>query len=164
MRRRGPRPILAASSVIEREASMASRAHDYQVAQPYEGESASGSGWVLFAALMLGLAGAWNFLEGIMAIASSRVYADDAVFVFSDLNTWGWIMLLLGIALAVAAFTVMSGSELARWFGIGAAFVNSIGQLYFLPAYPLWAMTMFAVDLVIIYSLAVYGGKRLRAT
>jgi hypothetical protein len=29
-------------------------------------------------------------------------------------------------------------------------------------AYPLWSITMLAVDIVIIYALAMYGGKRLR--
>jgi hypothetical protein len=138
------------------------RARDYQSAQPYEGESA-GLGWIGFAAIMLGLAGTWNVLEGLLAIGGSRVYVAETVFVFSDLNTWGWIMVVLGLAMLFAAFAVVAGSELARWFGIGAAFVNSIGQLYFLPAYPLWAMTMFAVDMLIIYGLAVYGGKRLRS-
>jgi hypothetical protein len=128
----------------------------------YGREDVSGTGWVAFATIMLGLAGTWNVLEGIMAIGSSRVYVADSTFVFSDLNTWGWIILFLGLAELVAALAIISGSELGRWFGIAAASVNSIGQLYFLPAYPLWAMTMFAVDLLIIFALAVYGGKRLR--
>jgi hypothetical protein len=121
-----------------------------------------GAGWVGFAALMLALAGMWNVLEGILAIGESRVYVMDSTFVFSDLNTWGWIVTILGAIQLIAAFTVLSGSELGRWFGIGAAFLNSMGQLFFLPAYPLWAITMFAVDMIIIYALAVYGGKRLR--
>ena len=134
------------------------RGRDYPVTRTYDVDS-TGSGWIGFAGIMLGLAGTWNLLEGILAIGSSRVYGDDAVFVFSDLNTWGWIMVVLGLAQLAAAFMIVSGSQLARWFGITAAFVNSIGQLYFLPAYPLWAMTMFAVDMLIIYALAVYGRR-----
>ena len=146
---------------------MTSQAEDYRAKDygrteaPYAVDT-PGAGWISFAAVMLGLAGTWNFMEGILAIGTSRVYAADTVFVFSDLNTWGWIMTILGVLMLLAAFAVVSGSEIARWFGIGAAFVNSIGQLYFLPAYPLWAMVMFAVDLLIIYGLAVYGGKQLR--
>ena len=112
--------------------------------------------------MMLGLAGTWNFIQGILAIGESRVYVADSVFVFSNLNTWGWIVMILGVIQLLAAFTIMSGSEWGRWFGIGAAFVNAIGQLFFLPAYPLWAITMFAIDVIIIYALAVYAGKKLR--
>ena len=129
-----------------------------------EGEYLTGFGWVDFAAIMLGLAGIWNVLSGILAIADSRVYVADETFVFSDLNTWGWIMLILGTLQLLAAVAVVRGSEFARWFGVGVAGLNAIGQLYFLPAYPLWSMAIFAVDILIIYGLAVYGGKRLKAT
>jgi hypothetical protein len=127
----------------------------------YESE-ASGAGWVAFAAIMLALAGTWNVIDGMLAIGSSRVYGANQLFVFSDLNTWGWIVLALGVLQLVAAYTIISGSEFGRWFGIGAAFVNSIGQLFFVPAYPWWSIAMFVIDLIIIYSLAVYGGRRLR--
>jgi hypothetical protein len=119
-----------------------------------------GAGLLGFAGLMLAIAGTFNVLEGILAIADSRVYVADSVFVFSDLKTWGWIILLLGVAQLLAAMGVASGSELARWFGIGAASLNLIGQLLFLSAYPLWGITMIAIDIVIVYALAMYGGRR----
>jgi hypothetical protein len=125
-------------------------------------EGIKGGGWIVFAASMLGLAGTWNSIQGILAIADSRVFVGEQTFVFSNLQTWGWIIMILGILQLFAAFGVVSGSEWARWFGIACAGVNAIGQLLFLPAYPLWAITMFAVDLLIIYALAVYGGSRLR--
>jgi len=123
-----------------------------------------GWGWVAFAGFMLGLAGLWNVIEGILAISESRVFVGDEVFVFSDLNTWGWIILALGVLQLAAAFTVATGNEFGRWIGIGAAGANAIGQLLFVPAFPLWAMSMFAVDILIIFALAVYGGGRLRTS
>ena len=122
----------------------------------------AGAGWVTFAAFILGLAGIWNVIEGVLAIADSRVFVGEQVFIFSDLNTWGWIVLVLGTLQLIAAFTVVTGNEFGRWLGIGAAGLNAIGQLLFLPAYPLWSMSMFALDILIIYALAVYGGARLR--
>ena len=122
----------------------------------------AGGGWVAFAGFMLGLAGIWNVIEGILAISESRVFVGEQVFVFSDLNTWGWIILALGVLQLIAAFTVVSGNEFGRWIGIGAAGANAIGQLLFVPAFPLWAMSMFALDILIIYALSVYGGSRLR--
>ena len=139
-------------------------AQDYELRSEYgEYESEHGTGWLTFATVLLGLAGIWNFIEGILAVASSRVYTDHSVFVFSDLNTWGWIVLILGIIQALAALAILSGNEFARWFGIAAAGLNAIGQLMFVPVYPSWAITMFAVDVLIIYALAVYGGRRLGA-
>ena len=121
-----------------------------------------GVGWVTFSAVMLGVAGVWNAIDGILAIADSRVYTDHATLVFSSLNTWGWIVLILGILQLLAAGALVGGSELARWFGISVAGLNAIGQLLFVPVYPWWALAMFTLDILIIYGLAVYAGARLR--
>lgn len=121
-----------------------------------------GAGWLSFAAIMLGLAGIWNLIDGILALSRSKVYVAGARFVFSDLRTWGWIILVLGILLITAAFAIFTGSEFARWFGILAAGLNAIGQLMFIQAYPFWTLTMFTLDILIIYALAVYAGGQLR--
>jgi hypothetical protein len=125
-------------------------------------DAARGTGWVVFATIMLGFAALWNFVDGIAAISSAHVFAANADYLFSDLNTWGWIVLCLGILQGFAAVTLLTGSEFARWFGIAAAALNALGQLGFVPVYPWWALAMFSVDLLIIYGLAVYGGSRLR--
>jgi hypothetical protein len=122
----------------------------------------AGGGWITFAAILLGLAGTFNVLEGILAIANSRVYTAHQTFVFSNLNTWGWIVLILGVFQLIAAFSLFGGSELARWFGVLVAGVNAIGQLYYVPAYPIWSLMLFSVDILIIYGLVAYAGHRLR--
>ncbi len=121
-----------------------------------------GAGWVVFASVLLFIAGIWNFIDGILAIGSSRVYVGEVHYIFGGLNTWGWIVMLLGITQLLAGAAIVNGSNWARWFGIFVAGINSIGQLAFLPAYPFWALAMFTVDMLIIYGLAVYGGPQLR--
>jgi hypothetical protein len=128
----------------------------------YEEKTPAGSGLLLFAMAMMAIAGIWAVIEGIAAIADSRIYTASAVFVFSNLNTWGWIVLGLGALLLLAAFTLFTGSQFARWFGITAAGLNALGQLFFIQAYPLWSVCMFAASLIIIYALATYAGPRLR--
>jgi hypothetical protein len=139
---------------------------DYELQGSYasapDGGAPAGVGWVMFATVMLGLAGIWNLIAGILAVSSSRVYTANATFVFSDLKTWGWIVLSLGILQLIAAASLFTGSELARWFGILVAGVNAIGQLLFVSAYPWWAISMFTLDVLIIYGLAVYAGRRVR--
>jgi hypothetical protein len=136
---------------------------DYAAANDgYDDGSPRGVGWIVFAAILLFLAGTWNFIDGILAISSSHVYTANAHYVFSDLKTWGWIVMLLGILQLIAGLSLLSGSEWAKWFAIAVAGLNAVGQLMFIPAYPFWALAMFTLDIFIIYGVAVYGGAKLR--
>jgi len=123
---------------------------------------ARGVGWLTFAAVMLGLAGTWNVFDGILALANSKVFGVNRTYVFSDLRTWGWIVLALGCLQLLAAFLIFAGSEFARWFGIAVAGVNALAQLAFVPVYPVWAITMFAADVLVICGLSAYAGHKLR--
>jgi hypothetical protein len=71
-------------------------AQDYELEGRYAAstDGPSGLGWVTFAAVLLGLGGVWNTIAGILAITDSRVYTASSVYVFSNLNTWGWIVLI----------------------------------------------------------------------
>ena len=126
------------------------------------GDAVAGAGWLTFAGMMLGLLGTFNFIDGILALADSKVFTAHATYVFSDLRTWGWIVLLLGILQLVAAVAIFTGSEFARWFGIVVAGLNAIGQLLFVPAYPVWSVALFATDILVIYALSMYAGRKLR--
>jgi len=122
-----------------------------------------GTGWITYASLMLGLAGTFNVIDVIVGLSKSKFYVADASYVFGDLRTWSWIVLLVGALEVFAALYVVRGSEFARWFGVGAAALNALAQLAFVHAYPLWTIAAFAMDILIIYALVVYGGKRLKA-
>lgn len=120
-----------------------------------------GEDWVVVGCAILSFAGILNIIDGALAIGGSRVYASNAVYVFSDLNTWGWIVLVLGVALVAAARGVLMGSELWRWFGVAAACLNALAQLLFAQSYPLWSVAMFALDVIVVYALSVHAGRRL---
>jgi hypothetical protein len=111
------------------------------------------SGWWVFAGVLLLVAGILNIIYGIAAIGESKIFADEITFVFSSLNTWGWILLIIGVLELVAAFSLFSGGEFGRWFGIFIAALNAIGALLSVPAYPFWSLTVFAIALLIIYKL-----------
>jgi hypothetical protein len=123
-----------------------------------------GAGWVLFAGIMIVIAGVLNIVYGIAAIDDSTFFVGDAEFILSDLNTWGWIILVLGVLQVFAAFSIWRGGSYGRWFGILAAGLSSIGALLSIPAYPFWSLAIFAIDVLIIYGLAAYGGQRRFAT
>lgn len=120
-----------------------------------------GDGLLVFAGIMVLVAGVLNVIHGIAAIDNANLFVNDAQFVFSDLNTWGWIILALGVLQVFAAFSIWAGGKYGQWFGIFAASLSAIGALMLLPAYPFYALALFAVDVTIIYALAAYGGRRM---
>jgi hypothetical protein len=118
-----------------------------------------GAGWLLFAGIMLVLAGILNVIYGIAAIDNSSFFVADSKYILSDLNTWGWVTLVLGAIQILAAFSIWAGNQFGRWFGIAGASLSAIGALLSIPAYPFWSLAIFAIDILIIYGLAAYGGR-----
>jgi hypothetical protein len=114
---------------------------------PYDTES--GSGWLLFAAIMLAIVGVLNVIYGIAAIGNSNFFVNDTQYILSGLNTWGWVTLGVGVIQLFAC-----------WLGIIVASASAIAALLSIPAYPFWSLAIFALDIMIIYGLAAYGGQR----
>jgi len=123
-------------------------------------EADTGYGWVVFAGTMLMIIGILNVVYGIAAIDNANFFVNGAKYVISDLNTWGWVVLLTGAAQVLTAFGVWARNTFATWLGIAFACLNALGILLMLPAYPLLSITIFAVDVLIVYGLAVHGGHR----
>ncbi|MFL5825292.1 MAG: hypothetical protein ACJ76V_02090 [Thermoleophilaceae bacterium] len=116
-----------------------------------------GSGWVTFAGTMLIIVGALNVIQGIGAIDNSKFFVGNAQFIISNLNTWGWIVLIMGAIQLLAAFGIFARNQFARWLGVGFAGLNSIAQLLLLPAYPFLSLALFTLDILVIYGLIAYG-------
>lgn len=119
-----------------------------------------GAGWLLFSAIVLGFAGVFGFIDGLVAISRSSFYVANAHYVFSDLHTWGWIVMIAGLLAMFAAVGVMARSQWARWTGITIAGLQALAQLLMIQAYPWWSLCVFALDILVIYGLAAYGGRR----
>jgi hypothetical protein len=126
-------------------------------------EDEAGYGLVTFAGVMLMIVATLNTLWGIAAIDQANVFTQDARYVFGDLNTWGWFVLALGILQYFAAFAVWRGAGWGRWFGVACASANAILQTLWIPAFPILAMTILALDITVIYGLLAYGGRRAAA-
>jgi hypothetical protein len=126
----------------------------------YDYDDSRGQGLVTFAGVMLMIVGVLNCLYGIAAIDKANVFVNDARYVFGDLNTWGWFVLALGILQFFAAFAIWRGAPWARWFGVACASANAILQTLWIPAYPVLAITILTMDIVVIYGLLAYGGRR----
>jgi hypothetical protein len=118
-----------------------------------------GGGFVTFAGVMLVVIGTLNCIGGIAAIDDANFYVANAQYVFSDLNTWGWIILITGAVQVLAGLGVFVRNQLARWLGVGFACLNMLAQFLFFPAQPLWSLMIIGIDTLIVYGLVVYGDR-----
>ena len=118
-----------------------------------------GYGLIIFASVMLLVAGFFNLIQGISAIAKSHVYVANAHYVFGDLRSWGWVTLIFSILMLLAGVGVLIGNQLARWFGVAMLGLDAIAQMFFIPAYPFWSLTIIALDVVALYGLCAYGSR-----
>jgi hypothetical protein len=117
-----------------------------------------GEGWIFFAGAMLVLVGTFNIINGIAAIGNSNYLANQLLF--ANLDAWGWFFLIWGAVQLCAGFAIYSGVGWAAIVGIVSAFGNAIAQLSWARAYPVWAVCAIVLDVLVIYGLVVYGGRR----
>ena len=118
-----------------------------------------GIGLIFFASILLLVAGFFNMIYGIAAIAQSHVFVANAHYVFGNLRAWGWITLIIAVLQLVAGGGVLAGNQWARWFGVAVVGISALDMMFFIPAYPFWALTIIAVDIVALYGLCVYGSR-----
>src|SRR6266487_3366359 len=96
-----------------------------------------------------------------MRPARGRAYAEGrgyglVLFAGVLLLVSGFWNLIYGIA-AIANSHVLVANQLARWFGVAVLGLNLIGQMFSIPAYPFWSLTIIAMDVVALYGLCSYG-------
>jgi hypothetical protein len=118
-----------------------------------------GVGLVAFASVVLAVVGIFNLIYGIAAVANAHVFVANARYVFGDLRSWGWVTLIIGVLQLIAAAGVLTGNQLARWYGVFVVSLSAIAMMFFIPAYPFWALMIIAVDIVAIYGLCAYASR-----
>ena len=133
-----------------------------QVRADYDGYAAEderGYGWVVFAGTLLLMLGTLNFIEGLAAINNSHFFVNNTHYIAGSLNTWGWVVLCIGVAEWAVGVGVFVKNQFSRWVGVFVLALNSIVQLMMMPAYPFWSLSIFTLDILAIYGLIAYGKR-----
>ena len=116
-------------------------------------------GYVVFAGVMLMMLGGFQAIEGLVAIFKDEYYlvTRNGLLLNVDFTTWGWVHLILGLIAVGTGIGVLLGQTWARVTGIIIAVLSALANIAFLPAYPIWATIIIALDVLAIYALAVHG-------
>lgn len=112
------------------------------------------SGWAAFAGVIMVIVGSLDALWGLGGILNDNVVVVGGHgAIVADITTWGWVHLLLGLAIALTGVGLLTGNPFARWLGVLFVTINAISQVVWFPAAPLWAFLLIVLDVVIIYQL-----------
>jgi hypothetical protein len=117
-------------------------------------EKTGWTGWVIFAAFLMGIAGIFQIIAGFAALFKDSVYlVGTNQLMVMDYTQWGWTHLLIGILLFFSAFSLANGH---LW---GMVTLSAVANFVFIQAYPLWSILIILVDILVIYSIAVHAGE-----
>jgi len=115
-------------------------------------------GAIDFAAFSMVMGGIWWIFTGFAAIVTGDFFALGREYTFEfSVSTWGWIHMLLGVAVLVAGGFIFIGAAWARLVGVIVAVVWAIVAFAWTPYYPVWGIALLAISITIIWALTVHG-------
>lgn len=117
-----------------------------------------GAGRVVFAAFMLLIVGTVNVIYGIGAIDGANIYAEDTRLILENLNTYGWMLIILGAIQLIAGLSLMGGGGFGRFVGIFAGSLGAIGALLSVGSgHPWWSLGVFFVCVYVVHGIIMFG-------
>lgn len=123
-----------------------------------------GTGRVMFAAILLVIAGTLNIIYGFGALDDANIFVNDTRYILSDLNTLGWVLIILGVIQLTGGFSLMAGNEYGRVIGIIGGSLGAIGALLSIGGeYPWWSLGIFVLCIYVVHGIIVYGEDEARA-
>jgi hypothetical protein len=127
--------------------------------QPVSYDQRTGwTGWITFAGVMMILAGSLNLLYGIIAAVNDEwVVFTNRANVYLDISEWGWVHIIVGAVVLISGLGLFSGNILARTIAVVVASISLVVNFFFIPVYPLWAITVIVIDLLVIWAVTAHG-------
>ena len=120
-----------------------------------------GSGWLVFAGTVLGLAGFMRIIDALWAFGYKGSLPDNLKngVLGSNVKNYAWTWLFVGIILIVSSVFILVRSQIARWIGFIAATIGALSAMTWMPYYPVWSLTYVLIAVLVFYALARYGGR-----
>src|SRR3954468_12912624 len=119
-----------------------------------------GTGRVVFAATLLLIVGTLNIIYGIGALDDANIFLNDKRFILSNLNTLGWVLIILGVIQLGGGLSLIAGNAYGRVIGIIGGSLGAIGALLSVGgSYPWWSLGIFALCVYVVHGIIVYGDE-----
>ena len=117
-----------------------------------------GTGRALLAATLLVIVGTLNIIYGIGALDNAKVFVNDTRYIFTNLHTMGWVLIVLGALQLTGGFSLLAGNTYGRVIGITAGLLGALGALFSIGGNnPWWSLAVFALCLYVVHGIFMYG-------
>ena len=117
-----------------------------------------GAGRVVFAAILLMFVGFINVIYGIGALDDANYFVNDTRFILDNLNTLGWVLIIVGLIQLTGGFSLIAGSTYGRVIGVVGGTLGALSALFSIGgANPWWSLIVFALCLYVVHGILVYG-------
>jgi hypothetical protein len=114
----------------------------------------------MFAAVLLLIAGTLNIVYGIGALDSANIFVDEKRYILTDLNTMGWVLIVLGVIQLTGGVSLFAANTYGRIIGIVGGSLGAIGALFSIGGdNPWWSLAIFFLSVWIVYGIVVFGGE-----
>jgi len=122
-------------------------------------EPTAWAGWVVFGGTLLILMGAFQVVQGLVAVFDDGFYlvSPSGLVVDVNYNTWGWAHVVIGLVALLAGLGLMAGNIVARTVCVIVAMVSAIVNMAFVAAYPVWSLMVIGLDVLVIYAIIAHG-------
>jgi hypothetical protein len=117
-----------------------------------------GAGRALLAATLLVIVGTLNIIYGIGALDGANIFVNEKRYILTDLNTMGWVLIILGVIQLGGGFSLMAGNTYGRVIGLIGASLGAIGAVLSIGGNdPWWSLAIFFLCIYIIHGIFIYG-------
>ncbi len=112
-------------------------------------------GLVTFASIMMFLAGGLLLVWSIEGFTDAVWLRDIRTGLLGDqILIWAIIDLILAVVAFVAGYSIWQGGKFGWWVGMIASVIISVRWFFYIPWFPIGALVVIAICILIIYGLA----------
>jgi hypothetical protein len=117
-----------------------------------------GAGRTAFAAILLLIVGTLNVVYGIGALDNANIFVNDTRFILNDLNTMGWVLIVLGLIQLTGGFSLLAGNAYGRVIGVVGGSLGAFGALLSIGGNnPWWSLAIFFLCIYVVSGILTYG-------
>src|SRR5687768_3549403 len=96
--------------------------------------------------------------DSLLLADDANIFVNDKRYIFTNLNTLGWVLIILGLIQLGGGVSLMAGNTYGRVIGIIGGSLGAIGALLSIGgSYPWWSLGIFFLCVYVVHGILVFG-------